>query len=175
MSLLAGCGQERREAASLPGARAIARTRYVRRCRAAAEENRGELEACEWALWRPRLLWLLGEMWALLLEMARSCTDRERALDDIAGRECLSAVKSLARADGTLRRWLLRAHSVPWPTFVHFVGSVRAGAAEPCGPTMPKHAVRALAWTERAAGVGPNARLVRSAGCAPHVRGRLGM
>ncbi|CAK0814038.1 unnamed protein product, partial [Prorocentrum cordatum] len=32
------------------------------------EESRGELEAREWAHWRPRLLWLLGEMDAPSLE-----------------------------------------------------------------------------------------------------------
>mgnify|MGYP007048833425 CR=1 FL=1 len=47
-----------------------------------------------------------------------------------------------------------------WPkAVVHFIDYVRARAAEPCGPTVPNQALGALAWTERAAGFDPNARL----------------
>ncbi|CAK0905403.1 unnamed protein product [Prorocentrum cordatum] len=85
---------------------------------------------------------------------ARFCIDPERAKDGINGSASLNTVRAHARATETMRRLVTRVHGAPWPkTVAHFIYYVDARAAEPCGPSVPNQTLRAVTWTERAAGL----------------------
>ena len=97
-------------------------------------------------------VFLLQEVEAPALQTVSACMDRKMASEGPQGRARLNAVRSCVRAIETLRRWLLRAHRLPFPKHVvHFIDRVHARAAEPCGPTVQGQVVRALTWIERVA------------------------
>jgi hypothetical protein len=127
-----------------------------------ADDNktREKLEANEQDRWAGELARELDDLKLPRSVQASLTADPRRSMLRAIGATRCRTVRARLRKWQAFRRWLLATHGVSWPRHVgHLIDYLECLASEPCGRTIPRSVVLAVAFMEDKGEVDPVARI----------------